>query len=54
MNPNSDACWESRGYDECPDDWEDQMEEDELTLAELDNRANQFNPDRCKHSHGLR
>lgn len=23
MNPNNDAYWESRGYDERPDDWED-------------------------------
>ena len=22
MNPNNDAYWESRGYDERPDDWE--------------------------------
>ena len=44
MNPNNDAYWESRGYDECPDDWEDQMDEDDPTQAELDNRANQLNP----------
>ena len=24
MNPNNDAYWQSRGYDERPDDWEDQ------------------------------
>lgn len=23
MNPNNDAYWESRGYDERPYDWED-------------------------------
>lgn len=23
LNPNNDAYWESRGYDERPDDWED-------------------------------
>ena len=44
MNPNNDAYWESRGYDERPDDWEDQVEEDEPTQAELENRANQLNP----------
>lgn len=22
LNPNNDAYWESRGYDERPDDWE--------------------------------
>lgn len=26
-NPNNDAYWESRGEDERPDDWEDQVEE---------------------------
>ncbi len=28
-NPNNDAYWESRGYDERPDDWEDQVAEDD-------------------------
>ena len=23
LNPNNDAYWESRGWDERPDDWED-------------------------------
>ncbi len=23
MNPNNDAYWESRGWDERPDDWEE-------------------------------
>ena len=23
MNPNNDAYWESRGFDERPEDWED-------------------------------
>lgn len=27
MNPNNDAYWESRGYDERPDDWEERTEE---------------------------
>lgn len=26
MNPNNDAYWESRGFDERPDDWEDRTE----------------------------
>ena len=26
MNPNNDAYWESRGFGERPDDWEDQAE----------------------------
>lgn len=29
MNPNNDAYWESRGYDGRPDDWEDQVADDE-------------------------
>ena len=29
MNPNNDAYWESRGYDERPDDWEERTVEDE-------------------------
>jgi hypothetical protein len=27
-NPNNDAYWESRGEDERPDDWEEQIEEE--------------------------
>ena len=26
MNPNNDAYWESRGWDERPDDWEERSE----------------------------
>lgn len=29
MNPNNDAYWESRGYDERPDDWEEMVEDAE-------------------------
>jgi hypothetical protein len=28
-NPNNDAYWESRGEDERPDDWEEQLEEED-------------------------
>lgn len=28
-NPNNEAYWESRGYDERPEDWEDQAEGDD-------------------------
>lgn len=28
INPNNDAYWESRGYDERPDDWEERIAED--------------------------
>ena len=41
MNPNNDAFWQSRGYDERPDDWEDESEEHDY---DADNRANQLNP----------
>ena len=33
MNPNNDAYWESRGWDERPGDWEDQVVEDDLVKA---------------------
>lgn len=26
LNPNNDAYWESRGYDERPDDWDEEEE----------------------------
>ena len=42
MNPNNDAYWESRGYDERPDDWEDRVDGDDD--GDDDNRANQLNP----------
>jgi hypothetical protein len=29
MNPNNDAYWESRGYDERPDDWDEQATEED-------------------------
>jgi hypothetical protein len=28
LNDNHDAYWESRGYDERPDDWQDRRDED--------------------------
>ncbi|MCJ8344971.1 hypothetical protein MJH12_05485 [bacterium] len=45
-NPNNDAYWESRDEDCRPDDWEDQIEDDdsEYSQADLDNHANQLNP----------
>lgn len=27
LNPNHDAYWESRGYDERPDDWEEELDD---------------------------
>jgi len=35
LNPNNDAFWESRGWDDRPDDWEDRVEDDN-TLPEED------------------
>lgn len=29
LNPNNDAYWQSRGYDEKPDDWQQRIDEDE-------------------------
>ena len=26
LNPNNDAYWQSRGFDERPDDWEERKE----------------------------
>jgi len=40
MNPNNDAYWESRGYDERPDDWEYRSDDS----YHDDNRSNQMNP----------
>ena len=28
LNPNDDAYWESRGWDERPDDWEERAKEE--------------------------
>ena len=42
MNPNNDAYWESRGYDERPDDWEGEVDDD--NDGDDDNRSNQLNP----------
>ena len=42
MNPNNDAYWESRGYDERPDDWDDRVDSDDD--GDDDNRADQLNP----------
>ena len=48
MNPNNDAYWDSRGFDGRPDDWEDQVDEDEG--GDDDNRANQLNPNNDAYS----
>jgi hypothetical protein len=29
LNDNNDAYWESRGFDERPDDWEERRDDDE-------------------------
>lgn len=33
LNPNNDAYWESRGWDERPDDWEDRQDSGDLLPA---------------------
>ena len=33
LNPNNDAYWESRGWDDRPDDWED-LDESDMTLPD--------------------
>ena len=48
-NPNNDAYWDSRGYEDGrPDDWEDtDYGDDDVDVpsqADLDNHANQCNP----------
>ncbi len=45
MNPNNDACWEPRGYDERPGNWEDEADDcDGGNGDDCDSRANQLNP----------
>ncbi len=44
MNPNNDAYWESRGYDERPEDWEDGGNERDYSNSDMDNHSNQMNP----------
>ena len=29
LNDNSDAYWQSRGYDERPDDWQDRRDDED-------------------------
>ena len=29
LNPNNDAYWESRGWDERPDDWDERINQDD-------------------------
>ena len=38
MNPNNDAYWESRGFDERPDDWEDQAEREDAAPSDQTGR----------------
>ena len=34
LNPNNDVYWESRGWDERPDDWEEQVSEEDRVSQE--------------------
>ena len=29
LNPNNDSYWQSRGYEERPDDWEDRVDQED-------------------------
>ena len=29
LNPNNDAYWEARGWDDRPDDWEDRINDED-------------------------
>ena len=42
LNPNNDAYWESRGFDERPDDWEEQVEE-ESSRQQTDSKDTKHN-----------
>ena len=44
LNPNNDAYWESRGWDDRPEDWEDRVEDDD-TLPDSDQANQQGNRD---------
>mmetsp|Transcript_88537 Transcript_88537/g.132672 ORF Transcript_88537/g.132672 Transcript_88537/m.132672 type:complete len:115 (-) Transcript_88537:92-436(-) len=43
-NPNNDAYWSSRGYDDSDGDYDSGDETHEYSQDELDNHANQCNP----------
>jgi len=43
MNPNNDAYWQSREYNERPDNWQSGGNQ-EYSQQELDNHSNQMNP----------
>ena len=32
LNPNNDAYWESRGWDDRPDDWEERIIEEDQSV----------------------
>ncbi len=34
LNPNNDAYWQARGFEERPDDWEEVVEGDKENLKE--------------------
>lgn len=36
LNPNHDAYWESRGFDERPDDWEERQESGDQAPDQVD------------------
>ena len=44
LNPNNDAYWESRGYDERPDDWEEETSEPEVTPGKPEDSGSKSQP----------
>lgn len=41
LNPNNDAYWESRGWDERPDDWEERADDDDDDTMPQERRSGQ-------------
>ena len=44
LNPNNDAYWDSRGYDERPDDWEEETSEREVTSGKPQDSGSKSQP----------
>ena len=40
MNPNNDAYWQGRDYDDRPDDWEERVEEQQRQDEEEQQQQN--------------
>ena len=44
LNPNNDAYWESRGYDDRPDDWEEENSEREANSGKTQDSGSKSQP----------